>query len=227
MSIKIIGFHKEKYPHVYPVVKKIKDTYKLKNIWVIELPWGTNAGAITIVSNFVLISEKVLDIMDVNELEGIIAHEFSHLFNRDTYTNLINYLIFVLPMVYCYFTTNPHNISTTQALLFLVSIAIFIYGFKVRNWVTLNIEIRADREAVLRTKNPDALIKALFRLYSTSFKVDKRPSYIGLTLEALYDIITYFIGFTHPHIKERTEYLEFASKMLKADENTPENKLIP
>lgn len=118
------------------------------------------------------------------------------------------------PFMYLGATTDPKNISVTSAFLIISSMFFWIYGYKVRNWVIFENEIMADREAVLKTQNPRALQNALIKLTLRPMYSNKRPGIISTIMECGHLVISYFFGFTHPHLKERIEYLDFANRLI-------------
>jgi len=219
-SVVIKGVDESKYPGLYNAVEKAMKSYSIRKIRVIILPWGVNAFALSLIGDYLFIARRILEIMDDKELEVIIAHEFSHIFNRDSLIALVISLIFGMPLFYfSYLIEKTNKISPDLGLLYLFSLLLFLYGLKVRNRVTLKLEIIADREAVIKTKNPDALKKALLKLYFESSMIKKRPGYLK-TITTTFDHLSwYFYGQTHPHLKERIELLEFAEKFLVRNKN--------
>ena len=46
-----------------------------------------------------------------------------------------------------------------------------------------------------------------------------RPNLFTTALLGLGYLVTYFFGFTHPHLKERIEHLEFAHRIIEKTNN--------
>lgn len=217
-SIQIKGIVKSEYPILYRALEKNMVAYNIKriNVKIVEKR-EVNAFAISLFRDSIEITKRALEKLKEDEIEAIVAHEFSHLFNRDSILMLTILLIFSLPLlVYTYINRNSiNNITPAQSIIFFIYIVIFQYGFKVLNWVSVFQEIRSDREAVLKTKNPKALVNALLKIYIEPFENSEKPSYLDKIKHSFEYIKTYFYGQTHPVSKERLEYLDLAKKMLK------------
>ena len=222
---RIRGINQSEFPILHKIILKLLNDFNLEKIRVIIWPWGLNAFAISLFGDFLIITKGTLEKMNEFELEAIIAHEFSHLFNRDSQIHSIVYIIFILPILYLYLTLNPKNLSEIDAILIIVALLIFIYGFKVRNWISIKIETQADMEAVLKTEKPRELQNALIKLYSGSVNNGTRPNIFNNILDSFRLLIGYFFGFTHPHIKERIEYLEFAQILVDFQKNQKYSQL--
>ena len=153
--------------------------------------------------------------MNEDEIEAIVAHEFSHIYNQDHIVKLTVILLFGLPLLHISIKINLGNVSFWQGILFLIAFLIFMYGMKVVNWISIFQEVRSDREAIWKTGKPEAMMTALLKLYSDPFTRNKRPSYFEKISESFEYLSRYLYGFTHLGLKERIEYLELAKKMLE------------
>jgi heat shock protein HtpX len=210
----IKGINSNEYPSLYQTILKLMSLYNIHNVRVIVRPKFENAATFTLIQNFLIIGKPLLENFDEREIEAILSHEFSHIFNRDTFSTLIISIIFMGPFFYLTSTSSPGTISSSIALLIILAFFFWIYGFKVRNWITLQYEIRADREAVIKTKDPIALQNALIKLTTQPFFSNSRPNLLHKIIESFAWIIGYFFGFEHPHLKERIEYLDFAKRLI-------------
>jgi len=212
------GVEKDEYPTLFSITQNLMRIYGINKVRVFIRPRFGNAAALSFFGNYIIIGKPLIAKLNEDELEGVLSHEFSHLFNRDSFTSLILSLIFAFPALFFYYQIDPQNPSFPMVTLFFLSFFFMLYGFRVRNWITLNSEIRADREAVLKTKNPKAMQSALIKLTTQPLIASKRPSYFSLVIVCFWWLIAYFIGFDHPHLKERIEYLEFTHKILECNE---------
>jgi heat shock protein HtpX len=212
--IQIKGIVKSEHPVLYAAIEKNMIAYSIKKVRVKILQHGMNAAAISFLGDYLIVTNKLIEIMNDDEIEAIIAHEFSHIYNRDHIVKLTILFLFALPFLYIYSRIHLGSVSLGLGIALLIAFFIFMYGLKVMNWISVLQEVRSDREAILKTSKPEAMITALLRLYSAPFTIKERPNYFEKILESFGYLFWYFYGFTHPGSKERIEYLEFAKKML-------------
>lgn len=220
MDIKIKGL--ENSDARYAILKRnlqdIGASYGMKDIKidVDVLQKGIYPDAQTLLRKSLRIPIIVLDLTE-DELKPILAHEFSHLFNQD---NIVQYSIFlsiVIPPLIVLYNIFPYVFEKISLFLGLcISIFVFLiilgYGFKIMNWVSNKHEIRADRDALLKTRNPEAMLNAFLKLRNhASLTSEKRPSFLIRKFESVYH---YFCGFTHPSWEERIEKIKFYKKNL-------------
>ncbi len=215
-TIQINGIKRSEYPILYAAVEKNMNAYNINKIRVKILQYGMNAAAVSFFGDNLIITKKLIEIMNEDETEAIVAHEFSHIYNRDSTVRLAIIMLFGAPLLYIlyiYSKINPSNFSSGQAIFLLMALFIFMYGLKVMNWVSVRQEVSSDREAIMKTSKPDAMLTALLKFYSEPFTRTKRPGFFEKILESFGYLFWYFYGFTHPGSKERIEYLELARKM--------------
>ena len=213
-NYKIHGINRAEYPSLYSSLLKMLELYGIESVNVSIRANFQNVVTFTLFKNYLIIGKPILDSLDDAEMEGVLSHEFSHIYNRDSLSTLVISILFTAPFIYFWATTDPKNISITSAFLIILSLFFWIYGFKVRNWVILENEIAADREAVFKTQNSRALQNALIKMTVRSVYSNKRHGVISTIVECSLLVISYFFGFTHPHLKERIEYLDFADRLI-------------
>lgn len=207
-TIQIEGITKSENPDVYNAVGIYGDKFNIKKV-EIEMPeTGMDAKGFSCInkkmniSNKMKLPKKLLKMMDGDEIEAIVAHEFSHIKNKDCIANLCLFIlcIFVLG-VFIYFFIKKYldkifsfELCIWLSLLFLLllfsGIIIWIFNRKF-----IRQEFRADRESAIKTDKPDSLITALEKMYSERF------SRAGIK-----DCLKYH--FNHPNLKRRIEQLE-------------------
>ncbi len=117
----------------------------------------------------------ILEKLDRAELEGVIAHEFSHIKNYDILVSslvsvLVGTLVFVVDWVMRGFWWGGFDDNDNKAnpLLFVVLIATLIITPIIATLIQLAIsrkrEYLADASGALITRNPDALADALIAI---------------------------------------------------------------
>jgi Zn-dependent protease with chaperone function len=213
----------EEYPELDLIIEKQKAAWGIKNlkkyIWLWHEPWGANAFAISFFGDRLVLTEALLKIMRADEMEGIIAHEFSHLYHRDSLKWMSVWTLLISPMLLTfllYFVARSLNIiddPLIQSLLIvalLISLPIWLSVFKVGNRISVESESRADRDAVLKTSNSDAFKRSLIKLYDHKYKVNCRPSKFFIVKNSIKYVSEYFLCFTHPGLRDRIENIEFS-----------------
>lgn len=199
---------------LFDIVKNVMQMYDIKRVKIKIKPKMNNAFVAPFLG--IRIGQPLLEKLSAEELEGILAHEFSHLINRDIISNIFLYFVFAFPLIYTLiFLNNTKESSVFVAIYILIGMIIWIYGIRVRNWISLQHEIRADREAVMKTKNPNALQSALIIIITEPLLRKEKTSIISVILQSVFYLIIYFLGLSHPQLKERIEYLDFAKRILK------------
>lgn len=158
----------------------------------------------------VAVSTSLLSIMDREELEGIIAHELSHVRNRDTLISTVASVMagaiswMAWSMLWGRDNKNP---AATLLVFVLAPLAATI----IQLAISRTREYRADASAARLTRNPDGLASALRKLEGS---VSRRPAKGGnQSFENLYIVNPFKNGLlnrlfsTHPTVEERVERL--------------------
>jgi len=158
------------------------------------------------------------------ELEAVLAHELSHILNRDVRLLVISVIFvgifsFVAQIVFrSLFWGGLGGRSSGRrgnaALFMIIAIAIvavaYFLAIAIRFALSRNREYMADAGAVELTRNPDAMISALEKI-SGHAEMDKTPD--GVREMMIENPKSGFAGVfaTHPPIEKRIEALvEFA-----------------
>ncbi|MFH0943495.1 MAG: M48 family metallopeptidase [Candidatus Beckwithbacteria bacterium] len=166
--------------------------------------------------------------LDRTELEGVIAHELSHVGNFDMrLMSIVTVMVGTVTLLADWFlrstffgrnhSDNKDN-NQLQLVMFCAGLVLALLSPLIANLIKLAIsrrrEFLADASAVKLTRFPDGLIRALKKIDS-----DKEPLevankatahlYITNPLKNRHDSIGWFSGLfnTHPSIKDRVEAL--------------------
>jgi heat shock protein HtpX len=166
-------------------------------------------------SGVVCVTTGLLNTLDDEELEGVIAHELSHIKNRDvavmTIASFLSTIAFLIVRWGWLFGGRDRN----QAPLFvaiLVSLLVWVVSFLLIRALSRYREYAADRGAAAITGNPSALASALLKISGRMDDVPKEDLREQAEMNAFF-IIPISKGFigkiarTHPSTEKRVEAL--------------------
>ncbi len=171
----------------------------------------------------VCVTEGILKILNERELKGVLAHELSHIKNRDTLIStiatsiatLISYLAYFVRFIA--FTRDDDNSSYLEVLL--ISLLAPLIATLIQLAISRAREYVADETGARTIKDPIALAKALEKL-ENSVKLKASPSYYAT--ENLF-IVNPFSGSallylfsTHPPTHERIKRLLKLAEEIKS-----------
>jgi len=208
---KIKGIKKEKYPELYEAVESVCKKFDMNSIRVLIWPWGFSVGATYM--DLLIVTKNFLKAMDKDELETIVAHEVSHMFNHHLLIRHVALTIFYAPLIGI--SAKGDFNSPLSLLLILVAFIWLLVGLRCVIWMSASLETNADIQAIYKTQKPEAFKRALLKLKFKSMRTDKRPSKTSKISECLEWVIGYFFGFTHPLTHERIEVIEQYEKNMK------------
>jgi len=167
----------------------------------------------------VAVTQGILDLLNDEELEGVLAHELGHVNNRDilissvaaTIAGAITYLAQVAKwgMIFGGMERDDRDRGGGLAGLLMLFLAPFA-AMLIQLWVSRTREYQADASGAHYTGNPYALASALAKLdaYSRRLPMQATPStahlfiiqpLLGMSLGSLFS--------THPPIAKRIERL--------------------
>lgn len=167
----------------------------------------------------VCVTSGLLDIMEDNELQGVIAHELSHIKNYDVRVNMIAFALtaiislladIIIQLVWFNGEDNEGN----NQIFFLMGIVAAILAPIVAMFIQLAIsrqrEYLADASGALTTRYPEGLISALEKIsrVGSNTKVQNTSTSHLFFANPLKKSTFSNLFSTHPPIKERIKRLE-------------------
>lgn len=167
----------------------------------------------------VCVTSGLLDVMEDNELQGVIAHELSHIKNYDVRVNMIAFALtaiislladIIIQLVWFNGEDNEGN----NQIFFLMGIVAAILAPIVAMFIQLAIsrqrEYLADASGALTTRYPEGLISALEKIsrVGSNTKVQNTSTSHLFFANPLKKSTFSNLFSTHPPIKERIKRLE-------------------
>jgi heat shock protein HtpX len=163
----------------------------------------------------------IMEILSPAELEGVMAHELSHVANRDV---LVMTLAGFFATIAAYIVQfgfffggggmGDDDDNPSFLVLFLVSLAVYVISFFLMQALSRYREFAADRGAALITGRPSALASALMRISSGMERIPKQDLRASSELSAFYIFPPGVKGSisglfaTHPPMEKRIEALQ-------------------
>lgn len=209
---------REKYKQYYDLVEglTIASGLPMPKLYVMNSPQiNAFASGRNPENAIVCITNGALEKLDKRELEGVLAHELSHVANYDIrYMTLVTVMVGMIAIASeiflrsLWFSGNREN-DNKNWIFVLVGIALAILAPIVVQLVQLAIsrkrEFNADATAVKFTRYPHGLIGALKKIKNENFPERKisqavAPLFFSNPLKNL--------GSTHPPLEERIKILE-------------------
>jgi heat shock protein HtpX len=167
---------KNKYGDLYAIIENLtgKDNLPMPKVYIINDP-APNAFATGRNANHssVAFTTGLLAMMDRGELEGVIAHELSHIKNKDI---LIMTVVVALAGILStlanlavnasIFGGDKENKNATLLLVFGILASIFMpfAAMIIQSSISRKREFMADAGGALLTQNPDGLANALRKI---------------------------------------------------------------
>ena len=173
----------------------------------------------------VALTRGIINKLDDLELQGVIAHEMSHIGNRDIRLDMLLITgvgvtvfaadILMRTIVYGNHSSNDDNgKNNTAAVLFMVWLAFTVFNFIVSPLLQLAVsrkrEFAADACGAQITRNPAALASALRKISEKPIVKDLEKSR-SMAIACIAEPRKAFMGdlfSTHPNTKERIKRLE-------------------
>jgi heat shock protein HtpX len=175
-------------------------------------------------SNFAItLTTGIINALDDEALEAVIAHELSHIRNRDVrllvvsviFVGIISFLLEGATQTalngarFRSLGSNSRNNAGQIILIMIIGIAILYIGkflaLTIRFAISRKREFMADAGAVELTKNPDAMIRALRTIEGRADMPDVPEEVQQMFIENASSLMSWFA--THPSIDQRVAAL--------------------
>jgi heat shock protein HtpX len=178
-------------------------------------------------------TQGILQKLDNNELEGVLAHEMSHVAHKDVAVMTIaSFLGIVAALMVRFafyselFGGRGRNNNSQSALLIipimLLSVVVYCVSFLLIRLLSRYRELAADRSGALLTGQPSALASALVKVTGDMARIPMKDLRAAEPLNTFYftpalrpgqnGMATIFS--THPSLEKRLAQLEKISKQL-------------
>ena len=163
----------------------------------------------------------IMELLSPAELEGVLAHELTHVANRDVLVMTLASFFATIAAYIVQFgflfggsSYGDDDDNPSVMVLFLVSIGVYVVSFFLMQALSRYREFAADRGAELITGRASALASALMRISSGMARIPKQDLRASNELSAFYFFppgVKSAIGglfATHPPMEKRIERLQ-------------------
>jgi heat shock protein HtpX len=133
-----------------------------------------------------------MDLLPPAELEGVLAHELTHVANRDVMVMTLAAFFATIAAYIVQFGFffggggSDDDDNPSVFVLFLVSLAVYVISFFLMQALSRYREFAADRGAAILTGRPSALASALQRIASGMSQIPQRDLRAQSELSAFY-----------------------------------------
>lgn len=220
---------RDQFPELHDLVERIvaRNNLPKPKIAVINMrmpnAFATGKGPKTSV---VAVTTGLMDILDTEELEGVIAHELTHIRNRDvlvlTLASLFSTVAWYLMQFGFYgglysggmgYGGNRNNSGGAMIIVIAVALLTWVISFLIIRAISRYREFAADRGSAQMTGKPIKLANALLKISGTMKNIPTRdlrqeeglnaffivPALSGSTIGNLFS--------THPPVQKRVQKL--------------------
>jgi heat shock protein HtpX len=221
---------REQFPELHDLVERIvaRNNLSKPRIAVINtrMPNAFATGK-TPKSSIVAVTTGLMDQLDTEELQGVIAHEMAHIKNRDV---LVLTLASVFSMIAWYlmrfgmygamfggggggYGRRGNEGGAAMLLILLIAIVTWIASFLIIRAISRYREYIADRDGALITGKPSKLASALLKISGTMKRMPTRDLREVEGMNAFFiipalsgDALTNLFS-THPSVDQRVKKL--------------------
>jgi heat shock protein HtpX len=189
----------------------------------------------------VCVTQGLLNRLDTNELEGVLAHEMSHVAHKDVAVMTIASFLGIMAALLVRFAfyselfggggrgrgrggNNDQNALPVILIVMLVGMVVYAISFLLIRLLSRYRELSADRSGALLTGQPSALASALVKVTGDMARIPTRDLRAAEPLNAFYfapalsatrgQMTLSNIFSTHPSLEKRLANLDKISKQL-------------
>jgi heat shock protein HtpX len=192
----------------------------------------------------VCVTQGLLNRLDTNELEGVLAHEMSHVAHKDVAVMTIASFLGIMAGLMVRFAFyselfggggggrgrgrggvgNNQNALPVVLVVMLVGIVVYVISFLLIRMLSRYRELAADRSGALLTGQPSALASALVKVTGDMSRIPTRDLRAAEPLNAFYfapalsakrgQLSLSNVFSTHPTLEKRLAELDKISKQL-------------
>jgi heat shock protein HtpX len=163
----------------------------------------------------------IMELLSPSELEGVMAHELTHVKNRDVaimtlagfFATIAAYIV-QFGFLFGGGGYGDDDDNPSFMVLFLVSLAVYVISFLLMQALSRYREYAADRGAAIITARPSALAAALMKISSGMHRIPQKDLRASAELSAFYIFppgVKSAVGglfATHPPMEKRIAALE-------------------
>ncbi len=162
----------------------------------------------------VCVTTGLLALLSGAELEGVLAHELTHVINRDVMVMTIaSFLASIAALLvrFGFFFGGGRNRNSQGvfAIVLIVSIAVYVISFMLLRALSRYREFAADRGAAIITGRPSALSSALLKISGTLDQIPARDLRTAAQMNAFFIVPARpkkslaMLFATHPPLEKR------------------------
>lgn len=222
---------RDQYPKLHDMVERLaqKSGLPMPKVAVMntQIPNAFATGK-SHKSSVVAVTSGIMDTLEEEELEGVIAHELAHIKNRDvlvlTLASLFSTVAFFL-MRYALFGGmyggRSRDSGAGMLIVLLVAAVTWFISFLIIRAISRYREFAADRGAAVTTGRPEMLASALLKISGRMKMVPQNQKQKVEGLNAFFiipaisgDVLSKLFS-THPPVEERVRRLKEMQSLLE------------
>ncbi len=174
----------------------------------------------------VCVTTGLLSLLSEAELEGVLAHELTHVINRDvmvmTIASFFASIAAIVARFGFFFGGGRGRNQNAFVIVLAVSIGVYAVSFVLLRALSRYREYAADRGAAVLTGSPSALSSALMKLSGTMARIPDRDLRVASEMSAFFIVPARRKGSlsglfaTHPPLEKRIEALSRLEAQLQS-----------